>query len=102
MTKNLFSFERIIEDPDRIVPNGCFIVSDVGNALWFDRREEGCESDVRAFWRKLADARVVMHADIGHWALWLMDEGRATVSTTRKKQNPDTPVEWQGYDFAGH
>lgn len=103
MTENLFSFERIIEDADRIVPNGCFIVSDSsGNAVWFDRREESCESDLRAFLRKLADACVIMKSDIGHWALWLLDEGRDTVATTRRNQNPDAPVDWQGYDFAGH
>ncbi|MEM6635540.1 MAG: hypothetical protein AAF667_06575 [Pseudomonadota bacterium] len=104
MTEPVYEFEQLIQS-DRVLPNGVFLVSDrTGHALWFDRTEPDCKSELRAFLDNQAKARVIMASDVTHWSLWLMDEGRDSVSTTRKNQNPDPPAfcDWQGLDFAGH
>lgn len=104
MSDPVYQFEELIKKTDRVLPDAVFIVSDTGHAVWFDRREPDCKSEVRAFLKKQATARVIMVPDIDHWCLWLMDDGKDTVTSTRPKQVRDAPVfcDWKGLDFAGH
>lgn len=101
----LYTFEKLIHVSSRAVPDGVFIVSDTsGHAVYFDRREANCETDLREFLNKQADAKVISHSDVAHWALWISDTGTKTTSDNQSFQKPrsgrsPSVYSWQGYGF---